>query len=271
MQKNMNWWIILGILIFFALIPCAKIWPPNSFAQTDSTNDINPNNENLSSPKDIHNLLNHGKAIVDLPNEMTQDITNIVNITIVTSDITIGETVEVAPLMEANLIGQDFEIMRITGSEQAVTDNSNTTWSWDVTPSKTGEQHLSFAFKKGDKKDEIIYKNVSVKANPTKGKENYSNHVDFWYYYLICALIAVLLGLAYSNYRWLYRPRPPESNLSNKLQYYYKEHRDELVYAIIFVVLASLQDYYKKHRELVYAIIFAVLALLIAEALKLFL
>ncbi len=53
-----------------------------------------------------------------------------------------GYQIHVAPLMDAELKGQAFQIQADTPEEQAVDEGSDTEWRWEVTPKRAGKQYL---------------------------------------------------------------------------------------------------------------------------------
>ena len=53
-----------------------------------------------------------------------------------------GTTIRVAALMEARLTGLHFDIEANTAERQPVSNDAPTEWTWDVEPTKTGNQEL---------------------------------------------------------------------------------------------------------------------------------
>ena len=87
--------------------------------------------------------LDNGKLIYNPPFEMTANITESINATIIKGNVTGGESIKVAPYMEVNLNGPAFNIEPITESRQFIAGTDPTIWKWNVIPKKIGNQSLN--------------------------------------------------------------------------------------------------------------------------------
>jgi hypothetical protein len=54
----------------------------------------------------------------------------------------VGARVQVTDVMEARLTGTDFEILAVSPERQRVTAGEDTSWNWDVRPTRTGKLRL---------------------------------------------------------------------------------------------------------------------------------
>lgn len=204
----MKRWIIAGILLFVALLSpsttytCAGnvtakptnytiiISPIMAELGHDSCATTPPPAVTTAPVSTIVTLQNNidaiiaqlpsGKAIFNPPPEMTKNTTNRVCAIINRSNISTGETVKVTPVMEAYLKGSAFNIKDITKSSQIVTNASNTTWFWDVTPFKEGNQTLNLAIYiiiDGDEKAVTYDRTIAVKVNPEEQEANQKREI----------------------------------------------------------------------------------------------
>lgn len=53
-----------------------------------------------------------------------------------------SETIQISNRMEANLSGSGFKIEALMPQEQAISRGKTTQWSWEITPTKDGNQNL---------------------------------------------------------------------------------------------------------------------------------
>jgi hypothetical protein len=207
----MKWWIIAGISLFVALLSSsASIAQSNTSVNSSSIgpiiyiihpapNEIYSGATSFSPPSDIDAIiaqLPSGKAIFNPPSEMTKNTTNRVSAIINRSNISTGETVKVTPVMEAYLKGSSFDIKDITEPRQIVTNASNTTWFWDVTPYKEGNQTLHlviYIIINNDKKAITYDRTIAVEVNPKE------QQADQWKEILSIGgtFIFILVGIMY--------------------------------------------------------------------------
>lgn len=106
--------------------------------------------ENVSPVSDdyiIENYLNNldkGKLIFKPPLKMVVNTTELVTANITKENLSIGEDIEVAPFMDADLKGEPvFDIKEyIEVDSQVILNKGNATWKWDVTPKVVGNHTL---------------------------------------------------------------------------------------------------------------------------------
>jgi hypothetical protein len=141
--------------------------------------------------------LEEGRLIYNPPENMTVNITESINATIIkgeisgeqinlieSNNITIikgeisGEQIKLAPCMEVDLTGSAFKIAPITERRQFIASDSPTIWKWDVTPRKIGNQTLDLSayviIKMRDGREEkralVKSKTIHVHVNPDEKK-----------------------------------------------------------------------------------------------------
>jgi hypothetical protein len=93
-----------------------------------------PSTINLGDSYDLHLLLSPTKSVDELQKDLQSQIIGNQNLE--------GAAVKITPMMEARLTGQNFEITAGTPETQAVSDQTETQWVWDVKAKETGLQQL---------------------------------------------------------------------------------------------------------------------------------
>jgi len=97
-----------------------------------------PTTMRLGQTYPIHLLLSPRKSVEELQQEL---------LSATHEGILQGAQISIAPVMEARLTGQGFEITAVTPERQTVSPEANTDWQWDVTPKNggTGVLHLTLS------------------------------------------------------------------------------------------------------------------------------
>lgn len=140
----------------------------------------------------IENYLNNldkGKLIYSPPQKMTVNITETILATITKETISIGEDIEVAPYMYADLKGGSaFEIIEYVETDQVIPNKGNATWKWDVKPRVVGNHSLDLFLYiliplNNDIKKRILIHNktiqIEVNPNEIRQQEEISKRI-FW-------------------------------------------------------------------------------------------
>ena len=136
--------------------------------------------QNVSPTSDadiIENYLNNldkGKLIYEPPQKMTVNLTEIISAMITKENISIGEDIEVAPYMYADLKGgAAFEITDYVETDQVIPNEGNATWKWDVKPRVVGIHSLDLLLYisiplHNDNKNRVLIHNktIQIEVNP---------------------------------------------------------------------------------------------------------
>lgn len=153
--------LIMLILIYSNFYECRSL----------SIDNVSPEMEGKVIDDYIKDLPN-GKVIYNPPQEMIVNITQDINASVTKKNISIGTTIKVAPRMEAHLEGSAFSIIEKAEPKQFVASTGFTTWKWDVTPRKIGNQPLDLflyvriPLPNGEEKRSLVFnKTISVKVN----------------------------------------------------------------------------------------------------------
>jgi hypothetical protein len=174
--------------------------------------------------EEVDDLMDHmvpGAVVLNAPEEMNIEETRKVRLTLSLSECvlllmqrlstpgeqTMGGTARVSNRMTAVLSGDMFEITAVGDKEQAVSQQNQTQWVWNIRPKKKGQHTLSVVLsalvkiegKSTPRKIKTFDRNVEVRV--TRGQVLLAFLSDNWKWLLVTLLFPVALRCR----RWIRR------------------------------------------------------------------
>ena len=117
-----------------------------------------------------------------------------------------GATVKVSDIMDARLVGPDFDITAVTPEEQPVTSKGTTEWLWDVKPKTDGDRTLHLTLlavlevngQRASRNIRSFSKDITVSVTPVQWMGRLVSSKWDW---LWAAIIVPLAGFAGNLWR----------------------------------------------------------------------